>query len=125
MGGGGVSGTPCPCGYKPRSVQDLSRHWWRTHGLKAQLAGLVAAQNCLCFWCKLPFGLSRHDSHPLRPTIEHLIPKAHGGGGGADGNLRAAHAICNNLRGSMSEAEWRAIIEVAVASLPEPERLRA
>jgi hypothetical protein len=122
-----VSGKSCPCGYKPRSIEDLGKHLRCAHSINRKLALLIARQGCDCYWCRLPLWVfaTRYSSHPLRPTIEHLIPKSAGGGGADEGNLRAAHAICNHLRGSMSEAEWREIIAVAMASLPEQGRLTA
>ena len=51
-----------------------------------------------CCWCQRPTRLDVDPNHPLRSTIEHLLPKSRGGRDDA-ANLRVACYQCNNKRG--------------------------
>lgn len=61
-------------------------------------------QQGLCYFCRermLPYRRSRFKS-PLCATFEHLKPKRDGGADTA-GNVRLAHALCNNVTGGVWE----------------------
>jgi 5-methylcytosine-specific restriction endonuclease McrA len=61
------------------------------------------------------------EKHPLRPTLEHLTPASVGGKGGE--NLRAAHRVCNQARGVLSEGEFRRMVGLALAEFRRTEIL--
>ena len=61
------------------------------------LADLHRDFNGLCVWCGRPTTLDGPVSAPLKATREHLLPVAHGGGGGRY-NLALACFRCNNGR---------------------------
>lgn len=67
----------------------------RVGGRQARAA---ARAGWLCHWCGTPMARDRRS--PRAATIEHVIPRADGGGDG-DANTVAACALCNNLRGRM------------------------
>lgn len=51
-----------------------------------------------CHLCGEPMNMSKDLNNDLRATADHIIPKSQGGA--IDGNIRAAHAICNRYRGN-------------------------
>jgi len=59
------------------------------------------------------------------PTLDHLIPKSKGGGGGIK-NLVVACRECNEMRGNLSIMEFLAVVKwKAPRATPEPkERAR-
>lgn len=56
-----------------------------------------ARQNGVCALCGT--GLSLRAEGDLAATVDHIIPVSKGGTGAAS-NLRAAHKLCNRLRGN-------------------------
>ena len=60
-------------------------------------AKLFERDNWLCHLCGL--SVDRHAIWPASnsPVLDHVIPKSKGGSNSA-GNLRTAHALCNNQR---------------------------
>lgn len=58
-----------------------------------------------CVYCGQPLGWG----HPSveNPQIDHVVPRARGGGNGID-NLVAACRACNSAKGTMSAEEFRA-----------------
>lgn len=53
----------------------------------------------LCHLCGKPVLRSAVVPHPKAPTLDHLVPLAHGGKHVMD-NVRTAHFICNSKRGA-------------------------
>lgn len=61
---------------------------------------LVAARHgWRCYWCGRKASPDVGKSHPLRATVEHLVPLSKGGGSQAE-NLRVSCLRCNQARGS-------------------------
>lgn len=61
-------------------------------------------QDGLCHWCKKP--MERYDRTSwLFATVEHLRPRAYGGGHDEE-NLRLAHRWCNEQRGKGNWQPW-------------------
>jgi len=61
---------------------------------------IAAWQNHRCYLCGRTFRkiTCRHDEKlPDGPTIEHIVPRAQGGGG--LGNIAIAHRRCNTRKG--------------------------
>lgn len=52
-----------------------------------------------CWLCGTPTSPEWTALDPLAPTLDHLIPRVHGGTDDPD-NLGTAHAICNSRRGA-------------------------
>ena len=51
-----------------------------------------------CAICGEQMNMSKDENNDLRATADHIIPKSMGGA--VDGNIQAAHAICNRNRGN-------------------------
>jgi hypothetical protein len=66
-------------------------YWWKHQNGKC----------CICDEQMLPYHRD-NTNNPMRATIEHLIPKRENGPNNA-GNVRLAHAICNNALGALWE----------------------
>lgn len=64
---------------------------------RAVRAALVARDGNLCHLCGGPVNLELPPEHELGPTIDHVRPRALGGGDGLD-NLKLAHKRCNQDR---------------------------
>jgi hypothetical protein len=68
---------------------------------------LYALQQKKCIWCgreMLAPGSAMSKNDPLAPTIDHVVPKAAGGGGGV--NKRAACLECNQMRNTFNRAAY-------------------
>ncbi len=63
----------------------------------------------VCWLCHTLTQPASYYLHPLHPTVDHVIPQAHGGDH-SPSNLRTAHRICNSRRQD----------RVEVTSLPIP-----
>ncbi len=59
-----------------------------------------------CWLCHQPILRDLKAPHPLSPSIDHVLPQSRGGGHQI-WNLRAAHFLCNSLRGNRSPAVMR------------------
>jgi len=57
-----------------------------------------------CYLCLKPFDPAVHHESPHAPTIDHIIPKARGGGNVFE-NVDWAHRRCNTIKGSLTLAE--------------------
>ncbi|WP_230671022.1 HNH endonuclease [Rathayibacter sp. Leaf248] len=65
-----------------------------------------------CWLCGTPTSPTWTVGDPLAPTLDHLIPQAHGGTDDPD-NLGTAHAICNARRGDRMLTELDAPTTIA------------
>lgn len=77
-----------------RTKEDKERvvnYWWTEQRMLC----------CLCGKQMQPY-LGEGDTHPLRATIEHLIPRRENGPNTV-ANVRLAHALCNNTLGQQWE----------------------
>ena len=70
-----------------------------------------------CHLCGLPVDPATRYPAPGAPSLDHLIPKSHGGRRTAD-NLRLAHVACNSRRGHAPVDAWLSRPE------PIPEKVR-
>ena len=66
----------------------------------------------VCFYCDEPVtaplrGRSQTDQPPTMATVDHIIPRAYGGGF-IEGNLVTACLRCNNSRGDKPASEYLA-----------------
>lgn len=72
--------------------------------------------NGLCFWCgQKTLEIEKADQHhPLNPTLDHVIPRAAGGGKGEE-NIVLACKACNDVRGqyniSVYQSRERKLLE--------------
>jgi 5-methylcytosine-specific restriction endonuclease McrA len=53
----------------------------------------------LCWLCGKPMVFDSRKNKPDAATIDHIVPQSHGGQT-TMANLRLAHKLCNNRRGS-------------------------
>lgn len=65
--------------------------------------GIFEAAGWACQLCTYPTRPDEDYNHPRYPTLDHIQPRAFGGGDGAD-NLRLACRQCNILRGT--NVDW-------------------
>ena len=56
-----------------------------------------------CWLCQRSIPRDLRAPHPMSPTVDHVLPQSRGGGHEV-WNLRAAHFLCNSLRGNRSPA---------------------
>lgn len=61
-------------------------------------ARVITRWGTVCWLCHKPIDLNVEHPHPDSFTIDHVLPRAHGGGDDVR-NLRPAHRRCNNARG--------------------------
>lgn len=61
---------------------------------------LFERDNWTCHLCERPIDRESPWPEPLSPVLDHLVPRSLGGHSGDD-NLKAAHALCNNLRSNL------------------------
>lgn len=57
-----------------------------------------------CQICLSPVDFSAHYMDDSAPTLDHIVPRAHGGVDSIN-NLRLAHRLCNCARGARVEAD--------------------
>lgn len=69
---------------------------WGGRKIGALRAQVLAAHGTVCHLCGMPGAT----------TIDHIIPRAHGGDDSLE-NLQPAHVSCNSARGKQSMNEWR------------------
>jgi len=94
----------------------------RSQGHDRSLLAVVARDGDLCWLCKLPVNLAlTSQSHPLRPTLDHKIPKSHGGDNSVR-NLKLAHSRCNYRRGNRLGRNVNRVVFGAPSTHPEPTR---
>lgn len=90
---------------RQRAISLNSKAWIRAARVEAW-----TAQNCLCAYCRSP--LSR-----AQATADHKRAQARGGTHGR-GNIAAACAWCNSVKGSLSDGEFLNLIKRRPAGLP-------
>lgn len=100
----------CPvCGRKTRKIPTPFVHYdsgsagrprkRRSPSQAARLIPLLAKRDgWVCHLCKEPIDRALKDG-PRRATLDHLLPRSRGGTN-AKGNLKLAHAECNETRGN-------------------------
>lgn len=66
----------------------------------------------VCGICLTPVDVKAHYLDPASPTLDHIVPRAHGGDHSL-GNLRLAHRQCNLRRGAdrMTDEQVRDIVK--------------
>lgn len=69
---------------------------------RQRLLRIVCYEGAICWLCQgvkgpIIWGLRR--AHPLGPSMDHVIPRSHGGYWYLE-NLRPAHYGCNSARGN-------------------------
>lgn len=79
-----------------------------------QRVSLYKRDDWKCHLCGLPVMRKWNDYDPCMPTLDHLVPRAHGGADDA-GNLLTAHSLCNSIRRELPVEMFRS--EVAVDEL--------
>ncbi len=106
----------CWCGARFLSESSLISHtqWVHTDWLPGPLLAFAAARGGVCYWCGGPVVTDQGTKHPLSPTREHLVPRAHRGTNAA-GNLVLAHRRCNTMRGTMAPDDFRRKMKRGVA----------
>lgn len=75
------------------------------------------AENPNCRYCDretLPPRPDGKAEFPLTATIDHMIPRARGGGGADVGNVTLACRDCNELKGNMTVDEFAEAVHRAV-----------
>ena len=83
---------------------------WRPKGnppynkLTRKRLALIERDGENCYLCGLPFSMKRP------PSLEHVIPKAKGGGNGMN-NLKLAHSQCNYKKGCFILPNMKAQLE--------------
>lgn len=92
---------PGPCSFGDVGAWRKTAKWKRR-----RIALLIERDGDACWLCTRP--LSRHSTRPgRRISLEHLTPRATGGGDGLD-NLVLCHAACNrHLRDHLAEKKRR------------------
>lgn len=73
-----------------------------------------------CLHCKRAIVVPRDDREPASATLEHIVPRTHGGGDELE-NLGLACASCNHAKGK--RLDWRRLDDPTLQRVIE--RLRA
>ena len=89
---------------------------WGGRKVASKRERVVAVYGSVCVHCGMSIPLQLRYPHPLSFSIEHLIPRAHGGSDHME-NLRPSHLRCNLSRGTKPIGGPR------ITTTPEP-RLR-
>ncbi len=80
--------------------------------------GLVHRDRGLCQLCGLAVDVNAPRDTPLKPTLDHIVPKSLGGQYTVE-NLRVTHRFCNHKRSnglSFTPLEYRAALLAALAN---------
>lgn len=95
--------------YCSKECRALNRK--RVHGLSMlERLAIFERDDWTCQICGEHADWTLHHTSDWYPTLDHIIPRSHGGGHEPE-NLRTAHAWCNSVRGDLShytDADLRA-----------------
>lgn len=89
------------CSYKCKTRSSSSRRRARKANAtieRVDEAYVYMRDSYTCQICHKRLAMSRSVPHPKAPTIDHIIPLV-AGGDHSHANVRAAHFICNSLKG--------------------------
>lgn len=82
---------------------------------KGWLSDRLKKQSGRCYYCRRKMEMNPSPAKlGLKPTLDHVIPLS-GGGENKLFNVVAACSDCNQAKGSMSEAEFRAALRARAA----------
>lgn len=62
-------------------------------------AAVLDRWGATCWLCGRAINLDAATQSPGSFTLDHVVPRSHGGGNNLD-NLRPSHRLCNNERGN-------------------------
>lgn len=79
------------CRKRAQRRKDDLRHLWNRRAIYER-------DNWTCWLCGDPVDPSLDTQHPMSPTLDHVYPRALGGGR-TQTNLRLAHRVCNSVKG--------------------------
>lgn len=83
-----------------------------------RVQALGARDGWVCWVCEGEVDPAATAGTPGAPSIDHVVPKARGGGN-EDENVRLAHRRCNSRRGSrLPELDWPERFHVALDQAP-------
>ena len=77
--------------------------WWIHEGWRYKI---YERDGWRCQLCGEPVDMCAPAHANLAPSLDHIVPRAHGGSDEPD-NLRLAHRVCNSARGSRMEEASR------------------
>lgn len=61
---------------------------------------LIRRTQGICWLCGQPINDNLRSPHPMSRTVDHKTPVALGGAHNDPANMRAAHRVCNQKRGT-------------------------
>jgi hypothetical protein len=74
--------------------------------VNSTLLAVAERDDWVCWLCDRRVDPQAPAGSPAAPSVDHVMPRAHGGGSAPD-NLRLAHRRCNTRRGSrVPELDW-------------------
>jgi 5-methylcytosine-specific restriction endonuclease McrA len=79
----------------------MSRKGDRRYALRQRL---IDQYGGVCWICREPIDLELPTDHDEAFSVDHVVPRAHGGRG-LHNNTRPAHRCCNSSRGRFHEQE--------------------
>lgn len=84
-----------------------ARHKSRQYG--GHRERIYARDGYRCHLCRKPMAMDQRVPHPLAPTLDHLVPRVHGGTNDP-ANLASAHFLCNSIKGDRGGGEQLALV---------------
>lgn len=89
----------------------------KLHGLTwLDRMAIFARDSWTCHLCGLAVDYTAEAGHPAYPTLDHIVPRSHGGPD-EPSNLATCHSLCNSIRRDLDVAEMR--VPEMVATLRE------
>lgn len=76
---------------------------------RKELERAFRRQKGKCHLCGKQMSQSLSKDDEMRATADHVVPKSHGGN--INGNIMAAHAVCNHRRGNRSIDDFKKLYE--------------
>lgn len=70
----------------------------RNNTWKNRVLALIQRDGMTCGLCGQPLDFNVMPGRPMSITIDHILPKVHGGGN-LRSNLHLTHQLCNSTRG--------------------------